>query len=166
LDITAPLKLEAATEATMNLPRFVDSNFAVAGDQSLRLRSKGKIDLAVDNMHRTKTLSGEELVTGTLKDHDLSGNGLAVSLQRDAFFGSIALPDLHSKNNGYAFETIVEVPAKVPSHLVVVVDGSESVQKNIGDITASLAKLPGSISTSVIVASDETGNQLESLPLS
>jgi hypothetical protein len=55
----------------------------------------------------------------------------------------------------YAIEEISRVAAPAPHHLVVVIDGSTAMKKYSKDIAAAFARLPASIPTSIIVASQE-----------
>jgi hypothetical protein len=163
--VTAPLKLESTNEATLNLPKLLDSNFSVAGDHSLRLRSTEAMEASHEKIHLSKAPTGEQLLVGTLKDNDLADKGLTIRVKRSGDFGAIAAYDAHSSKGSYLVETIKEMPSRAPKHLVVVVDGSQSVKEHRKEISEALAHLPKNISTSLIIASDKSEGQGESMPL-
>ncbi len=163
--VTAPLALDSPAEASLNLPRLIDSNFAVSHAHSVQLKSHQDLEMGVKKVRQVKTPNGDQLITADVADGDLSGSGLAVRVKRSAAFGAVAAADPCSKVANYIVETIKEVPARIPQHLVVVLDGSQSVKEHITDIRSALAKLPSGITSSLIVAADESNGQIESTPL-
>jgi hypothetical protein len=66
-------------------------------------------------------------------------------------------PKIKAIKPTYLLENISRTTAPAPKHLVVVLDGSETMGEHINEVTAALAKLPIKISTEVIVASQEPG---------
>jgi hypothetical protein len=165
LRITAPLKLEDATTAAVNLPRFVDSNFAISGDNSIRLRSNRALETNLENVRSIKGVNGDNIIAGSMKESSLSNSSLAVRVTRPSVFGAIAAIDPLSKDKSYMIETVKEVPARIPNHLVVVLDGSVSINKHKNEIINALSTVPSSVSASLVFASDAQSSQVDSLPL-
>jgi hypothetical protein len=66
----------------------------------------------------------------------------------------------------FLVEDIARRAAAVPKHLVVVLDGSCSIKKYVGELRKSLAKMPGNVQASLIVASQEQEKLTVPTPLS
>lgn len=64
----------------------------------------------------------------------------------------------------YIVQTVTRVAAPAPKHLVVVIDGSETVKKYADELSTALAKLPSGIPTDVIIASQEQEKYSKAMP--
>jgi hypothetical protein len=159
ISMKAPLKLHSGVKSTLNLPRFIGTNFKVAGQHDLRLRSDETLSMSVTHSHAVTTAAGDQLFIGSLKDEDMTSNSISVGVSRANTFIAVAAPDF--KSGGYVVESIKHTMVRPPSHLVVCVDGSESMKDHLSDIKTALKSLPKTIPTSVIIASSETGRDLE-----
>jgi hypothetical protein len=162
LTITAPLRLENMTEATLSLPRFSGSNFAIAGDHKLRLHSPESISMHLGDKQVRQTQSdGNYLLEGSMKDEQLASSNLALRIPRKASVGPVAARDPYSSpaRPKYVVETLKQVTATPPKHLVVVIDGSMKMKEHADEIAAALKTIPQTVSTSVIVASDNAQDE-------
>ncbi len=61
----------------------------------------------------------------------------------------------------YTIESVEKIEAPAPTQLVVVIDGSVSMQKYSKDLKEALSKLPKTIPTKVIIATQENQKQAE-----
>ncbi len=153
LTMIMPLKLDLATEATLALPRFIDTNFSVKGEHQVRLRSPERLSLKLDGLKETQSPTKEKVLSGNLKNEELSGLGLSVTATRKPTFEPIAVKDPHTPSR-YIVQTIKQMPVKLPNHLIVVLDGSQNVKTDLADIKEGLSSLPANVTSSLIVATD------------
>ncbi|MBA3994061.1 MAG: hypothetical protein C0469_11090 [Cyanobacteria bacterium DS2.3.42] len=162
--VVVPLKLHTLTEASVSLPRFIDNNFAIATDNSMSIRSPEKLTMNLKGIRSSVSATGEKVLSGVIKEEDLSGSGLSIRVARSATIGPNVIKDPFVHADSYIIQTIKKVEAPAPSHLVLVVDGSQSVKDHLKEIKSAIAKLPASITKSVIIASDQNGAAPEVLP--
>ena len=79
-----PLKPEALSKASLALPTFIASNFAIEEDgHTLRLRSDSPISTRMQSMQMKNTGTGQNMLSGALSDKQLTSNSLIVNVQRD-----------------------------------------------------------------------------------
>jgi hypothetical protein len=161
MTIVSPLQPTSATQATVTLPRFVDSNFSLAGDHSLRLRSKQKMGVRLSGFKQGSLSPGEQLLTGTLKEEDLTGPGITIRLDDMPKYEAVAAFD--PKSSAFITESVSQVGAAVPKNLIVVLDGTESMRGKLNEIKKGLSKLPQSIHASLLLANEDSS--LEPQPL-
>lgn len=165
LAVTVPLKLHTLTEASLSLPRFIDNNFAIQAENQLSMRSPEGLTTNLKDARTTTSPDGDRLLIGKMKEEDLSGSGLSIQVARKPSSAAIAIRDPFVRDLCYIIQSIKKVEAPPPSQLVVVVDGSQSVKAHSKEIQAALSKLPKNIQTSIILASDQSGDVPEPLPL-
>jgi hypothetical protein len=161
--VVVPLKLHTLTEASVSLPRFIDNNFAIASDNSLSLRSPENLSLNLKGIRTGVSETGEKVIAGQLKEDDLSGSGLSVRVARKATLGPNVVLDPYVRGSSLIVQTIKKVESPAPNHLVLVVDGSQSVKEHLNELQAALAKLPQAMHKSIIIASDQNGGTPEIL---
>ncbi|MFN8551169.1 MAG: hypothetical protein U0103_06730 [Candidatus Obscuribacterales bacterium] len=164
MTMVLPLKLDKADEATLALPRFIDTNFAVNGEHQVRLRSSDRLSLKLGGLRESLSPTGERILVGSMKNEELSGPGVSVTAARKPTLGAIAVA-VPNKPGRYFIESIQAKPVKVPNHLVVVLDGSQNVKSDLAAIKAGLSKLPSSMTSSLILASDVSPKLQELQPL-
>jgi hypothetical protein len=164
LTMIMPLKLDLASEATLALPRFIDTNFSVNGEHQIRLRSPERLSLKLDGLKETLSPTKEKILSGRLKDEELSGLGLSVTAERKPTFTPIAVFDPRQPSK-VIVQTIKQMPVKLPNHLIVVLDGSQNVKADLADIKEGLASLPSSVTSSLMVATDVSPKLQELQPL-
>ena len=161
-----PLKLDGPKEASLSLPRFIDTNFQVKGDHQMRLRSSQQLSLKkIDGLKESKAATGEQVLSGKLKNDDLSGINLTVVAARKETYGPIAIADPVTPGR-FVIQTIRKAPVKLPNHLIVVLDGSQSVKAELQSIKDGLSKMPENVISTLIVASDFHTDLQELRPLS
>lgn len=164
ISMKSSMKLDKAGEAIVSLPSISKSNFEVEGQHRVHLRADRELMLDLDNVRQVVANNGLHQVTGTLSSAKRSRETIDVRVARDAFLKPVAIKD-PIDNRGFIVQQYVPTVSKKPDHLVVVVDGSAAVESHKKEIARQLAKIPSTIPTSLIVASDEykEGMQFESL---
>jgi hypothetical protein len=153
LGITSPLEWESASESSFTLPYFLERNFGIASEQkhSLWLESSqrliaGKTPLTVESP-RTARFAAR----GSIGDSQLAGSKLRI--QRDAAAKQFWTAD-PAAVDGAIMQRLVEKPVVPPKHLVLVVDGSESMRAHLDDVAEALRDLPNGMFLSMVVADD------------
>ncbi len=168
MTMVMPLKLETVEQATLALPRFIDTNFNVNGEHQVRLRSPERLSLSLGGLKESLSPTRERLLAGTLKNEELSGLGISVTAARKPTLGAVAVTDPFAggaASNRYILQTIQAKPVKIPNHLIVVLDGSQNVKSDLEQIKSGLAALPSNVTSSLIVASDASPKLQELQPL-
>ncbi len=161
--ITERLKPLTLTEASLSLPKFVDANFAMAGEHNLRIHSTNELSTAIKDVRPELAADGGQLLVGTLKEADLNGANLSVAVKRSAISGPFFVEDKVSSSCGFIKETVKQVATKAPDQLVVVIDNSESMKQHVASLIDALKRIPANVKTTIVLPSD--GVQLEPLPL-
>lgn len=153
--VSVPLKLHNLSEASLTLPRFIDTNFEVSNNKnSLMLRSPQELSLKGATVKPSP--DNEQVLKVALKEKDLSGPGVSINVRRSGTVGPVAVKDPYASEETYLIQTIQSVKAFVPNHLVVVLDCSSSVKEHLNDIKSALQSLPPVIPVSIVLASDQT----------
>jgi hypothetical protein len=162
---TERLKPMELTQASLMLPRFVDTNFALTGDYNLRLHSAEALSLPADikSLHKQAAADGGSLLIGTLNEKDLNGGNLNILVKRQPTMGPFYVADTKSSYRGFIKETIKQVGTSAPEHLVVVVDNSQSMKSHVQELVDALSKMPSNIKTSILLPTD--GQQMEAVDL-
>lgn len=155
--IVVPLKLHTLTEASVSLPRFIDNNFAIATDNSMSIRSPEKLTMNLKGIRTGVSALGDKVLSGTIKEEDLSGAGLSIRVTRPATLGPNVIRDPFIKAGSFIVQTIKKIEAPAPSQLIIVVDGSQSVRDHVKELKSALSKLPDSMAKQMIIASDQNG---------
>lgn len=161
--VAVPLKLHTLTEASVSLPRFIDNNFAIASDNSISIRSSEKLSMNLKGIRAGAAETGQKVLVGQLKEEDLSGSGLSIRVARKAILGPNVVMDPFVRGTSFIVQTIRKVESPAPNHLVLVVDGSQSVKEHLKELQSAFAKLPQAMHKSIVIASDQNGGLPEIL---
>ena len=154
VSMKSSMKLDKAGEAVASLPTLLKSNFEVEGDHRVHLRSDRKLMLDLDNVRHVIANNGLHQVSGTLASAKRSRDLIDVRVHRNANIMPVAIKDPLDWRS-FIVQQYVPTASNKPDHLVVVVDGSAAVEKHRDEIARQLAKIPSSIPTSLIVASEQ-----------
>ena len=138
----------------MALPRFIDNNFALSGQHTLRLRAPEKVSLSLNGKVSAATADGEGLLSAKLKDEELNGSSFAIRVHDPNRHEAVAVAD-PLKSGEFIVQQIKEVAANPPRRLVVVVDGSKGVSQHVDQIKRALTQLPSQIETKILLAGDD-----------
>jgi hypothetical protein len=163
-----PLTLDGAAAASFVLPRFISTDFDVVGEEhSLRLRSTKQLTASLANFKQGKNLEGDQLLVGTFTERQLEAADLTVTVSNPRPWQTVALVDeIASGHRGkprFVVQTVMPVVPPIPNHVVVVVDGSSTIEKYAGELQEALAQIPSTIPASIIIAS--TGDEKPKEPL-
>ncbi|MBZ0189047.1 MAG: hypothetical protein K8F91_22570, partial [Candidatus Obscuribacterales bacterium] len=163
--VSVPLTLHTLEQASLPMPRLIDTNFSLSGQHNLRMLCDSQISLKAKGLTQSKAPTGKYIVSGKIEKETLSGAAVSLKVTRQATLGPIACKDELSKTPRYLIQTIKKIPSIAPKHLVIVLDGSKSVSPYLKDLKEVLNKVSKSIPTSLIVASNQSkeGPRTESL---
>ncbi|PWT95311.1 MAG: hypothetical protein C5B53_11605 [Candidatus Melainabacteria bacterium] len=227
ITFVVPLKSDGPKTASLVLPKFIATNFDLAGENLLRLRSDMQLSSSLANLKQDKSAAQEHVLSGTFADKQMDGSDVIISAARPAASVPVAVLDEHamalkqrqekekaeeklreekekpaqqvmvmidgskslphqldsiasalkrkkSDNDEstkpiepmYVVQEVARRAADVPKHLIVVLDGSSSMQKYSKELQTALAKLPANVPASLIVASQEQAGLAEPRQLS
>lgn len=156
IGMTAPLVIRDASEGILRLPYFKQQNFSIADDfqHSLWLESKATLRSEPTHLILESGNSGASTLRGKLDDAGLKSPSNSVLVSRDS-----RMTEAHTLNNRVKAKSVVTQHLVKRSvnidHLVMVVDGSQSMQDYTNPIAEAMLKLPQSFGLTVIIAGDE-----------
>src|SRR5262249_18427662 len=93
VSITEPLKLDGESNATLGMPRFIDENFKLSGQHQITLRSPNTMKSGLHSLHSTTTADGTQVISGKLKQEDISTAAFTVKLDKPVDFKPVAVFD-------------------------------------------------------------------------
>ena len=160
--ITLPLPLEEPNRAQLLLPYFANRNFRIADDVYHAVKIKSKTPLRPFNeTFRTGVEGDESVLTGSIRDEELSQPGSAILV------GRADVKEMWSKDpfeKGFIVQQrIVE---RTPAHLqriVIVVDTSEAMHKWLPHLQNAVASLPREFDVKMVLAELDMDNTAKHL---
>ncbi|MEO7653920.1 MAG: VIT domain-containing protein, partial [Bryobacteraceae bacterium] len=153
LGITAPLAIDSARTASLQLPYFSDRNFAISPDSRHLVWIESKQMLSTESAVLSAEISrGIYALRASLTDEKLAAPSRLVRIDRIPDSGVAWTPDPHA--TGFAVRQRVEARHAVPFRkIIAVVDGSAGMEPFQKEIAAAMAAAP--VEMDLIVASDE-----------
>lgn len=167
VSMTTPITADGA-QGVLTLPRIIKSNFEIVGHHSLRLRSDKELKLNLEGTRSNLTKTGLHLVSGEIENLANTNEsvvvytGLSQNLPNQYYPLLVRDPYRHGS---VIVQQLEQVPVQKPEHLVVVVDGSQTMEKHKKEIADIIAKVPSTVPTSLIVASADAPRDIEHKPL-
>jgi hypothetical protein len=157
IGITAPLVIRDASEGILRLPYFKQQNFNIADDfqHSLWLDSKATMRSEPAHLILESGNSGAATLRGKLDDAGLKSPSNAVLVSRDSRVMEVHTLNNRGKAGSVVTQRLIKRNVNI-DHLVMVVDGSQSMQDYSDQIADAILKLPESFGLTLIVAGDET----------
>ena len=154
--ITTALHLASLERGALSLPHFVERNFAVRDNPLHAVWAESTHPLRVPgpDVRLEPAPGGRYAARGTLRDDQLAGLQGRLEAERppqtDAW-----VADTVPGETAVVSQTLVPAPAAPPSRLVLVIDGSRSLDGLASPIAASLDAIPDETPVLAIVAGDE-----------
>jgi hypothetical protein len=156
IGITAPLVLRNTTQAVLRLPHFKQKNFNIEADfeHSLWVESGQPMINKPAHLIFESGNSGASTLRGKLQNDALKSprNNILISRESQAS-RSYAINNRAGARHA-VMQRIVKQDASI-NKLVIVVDGSKSMQKYIGQVADVISGLSEHMEISVIVAGDQ-----------
>lgn len=146
--MVVPLKLDTLNAATLTLPRFVCSNFALDGEHNLRLESNHKLSSKVDGLSVSKSPNGSDVIEGVLESSQIEHSPIVINAQRNAssltltakdpIAAAQAHKDLLAEDARKKAQLEAEIAKEVGNldgqGLVVMIDGAHGVKQQLEDV--------------------------------
>ncbi len=158
LGITAPLQLESNEQATLQLPSLLERNFGINDDSQhyVWIEAKQPLTANLAELKAEQIEGGKFALRGNVSEARLSESFLRVTRTNAAM--DAWTPDTLSKTSEIITQHIEAQPVAAPSRVVVVVDGSLPMKDRAEAMAATLAKLPSSVESLILLASDSVGD--------
>lgn len=156
LGITAPVIPDNSSEATFQLPYFIERNFSILEDSkhSLWLEAEQPLYSQNHSLIADTARTTRHAIKGTITDMQLRGGGSLVRVRRDPTAGEFWVTDHGADDGSVIIQRLKQHTPAVPRNLVIVVDAGESMRDFITEIADALPALPKSVSLSVVLARD------------
>jgi hypothetical protein len=135
LEITAPLSVLSDRKAAMHLPMFAERNFDITSPHQINLASSD----AVEAFPPLKVSPGSSFsgISGALTETQLQSPAATLQFARSADKTAFAVPPSDLCDQPLV-ERITSETLAPNTPLIVVIDGSNSMQSAIGDVIAAL----------------------------
>ncbi len=160
IGITAPLVIRNESEGILRLPFFKQKNFNIAEDfkHSVWLDSTATMRSEPAHLIFESANSGAATLRGKLNDAGLKSPANSVLVSRDnrvkTVYTTNPVLNKGDKENSIISQHLIRNYSNI-NHLVIVIDGSNSMQNYVSQIARAISKLPDTLEFSVIVAADE-----------
>ncbi len=156
LKIAAPLILaEDKKSAALVLPAFEERNFQFEVPDNVSINSNNSIKVPVSKVSMADLGEQHQAVFG-LEPAQLARFAGVVNFERDPKC-VVAVTTNSIANDGSKVARRVTSPTyKMPEKIVVLVDGSASMQHYVQDLATGLKNIPSAVNTQIVVVGDET----------
>ena len=153
LGITAPLVLTSETQATLHLPQFIETNFVTpaAVQHAIWIEAKSRLRASAPTLDTENPQPSLYAVRG---ETAVGQAGVSVTAARSKEALNCWTADPVSKDTRVVTQTIEPVSVRVPSRVVLVVDGSADMAAVAGSVAKAVTCLPKGIELAAILASD------------
>jgi hypothetical protein len=152
LGITAPLQLDSNEQASSPLPYLLERNFGINHETKhyVWIESKQPLTANGSDLKAEQVEGGKFALRGNVNEASLSECFVRVARTNMAL--KAWTPDPNSKE--IIVQNIEAQPIATPSRVVFVIDGSLPMKDHAAALAATLAKLPNSVESHILLASD------------
>ncbi|MCK5852229.1 hypothetical protein KAH27_04290 [bacterium] len=157
IGITAPLVLESYTSGLLQLPNFTERNFNIKNglDHSVWIESKERLLPVTNNSENIIEHPATNLYALRTKlTENLFESGFAVMAERLSDPKEILVDNFAGETNQIVLQKIKERNVVCPEKVVLIIDGSRRMKKNIETIKSVFKQFPKNIELTVLLASD------------
>jgi hypothetical protein len=153
LGMKVPLIADGAYKCSIQLPKFMETNFAQPKRHRLRLVSK---EILTSSVLEPACINDarEFVLDGIVKGEGAARQDGVISVERKTPLTAIATPDWYSHNKQFIIESFKEVSSFAPKRLFVVIDSSASLKADAPAIKEALANLPVKLDPQIYIACD------------
>lgn len=153
IGITAPLAIVSPNDGQLALPKLLQANFKLEGNNDVHLEANQFV--GANNSKLQSVVNGDSVLMRGNIDHDQ----LKTVLLQAHWTGrpsQVAARASHTAGGGYIIGRIGPVVDPV-SRLLVLVDGSDALNGQIEEVTTALSRIPGNVSSLILYANDQAG---------
>ncbi len=157
IGITAPLVLESYTSGLLQLPNFTERNFNIKNglEHSVWIESKERLLPVTNNSENIIEHPATNLFALRTKlTENQFENGFAVMAERLSDPKEILVDNFAGETNQIVLQKIKERNVVCPEKVVLIIDGSRRMKKNIETIKSAFKQFPNNIELTVLLASD------------
>jgi hypothetical protein len=158
IGITAPLRLPAADRGALQLPHFLDRNFAIGEGVVHSLWLDGPTPMAAPAAPALTSSGGAKpgvhSLHGDVGEKQLAGR-LTVDVPRPAEVTAVWADDPFDKSVGAILQTVESSAEPPPARVVMAVDASASMADALPSVANALAALPPGTRAAAVVAAGE-----------
>jgi hypothetical protein len=156
LGITAPLAMDDLSGGILALPRIVEQNFDTPENLKhlIWLEAKGPVSTQLPGLRAERTAAGGYAIRGGVSEGQYTRAPAVLRFGRDSRVMQAWTPDPSDPRHAVIRQTIALVSGTAPGRVVLVVDGSGSMQDSIPAIGSALASLPPGSEFAVLAAGD------------
>jgi hypothetical protein len=157
IGISSPLILRDTTKGYYQLPHIIERNFKIASDLTHSVWVEAKNPIQSDNKCFVSEQPKKEFfaLRGALKDADMTKSETIISAARAPENLRAWTPDPLSHGAQVIKQEIIEKETDTPGHVVIVIDGSNSLKDFSSSIIHAIQSIPKQITPLLIIASDE-----------
>lgn len=157
LGITAPVEVENAATAILRWPRFLERNFSVPAnvEHALWVESAQALVAPHPKLASDHGRPGVFALRGVLPDDELGQPSALVRIPRSIQAGPAWVADPHGGDGQFIRQTLVQSSPSRPGRIVLVIDGSRSMDDLLPVVAGALLHLPEGVELSVLLARDE-----------
>ncbi len=154
IGITSPMTLTAANRAEMALPAIFERNFNFPDGvrHAVWIEGKSMLSASAGGLNAAAIAGGGFRLEGFVTDADLAKSRPIIVAERDARV--ITMAAQAAGNHGTVVQTIVNRTAVPTSALMIVVDGSRSMERHRTALRASLETIPEGRFVGLAIASE------------
>lgn len=157
LGIIAPLALASASEGTLRLPNLLERNFNIPEGfrHAVWVGGAGTIKPREDKLNVEAAEAGHSALRGMLANAELVSPKALLTVARDPRQLAAWTKDTRTAPGQFIRQAVEFAPAKRPSRVVFVVDGSRDMAPHLTTIAVAVHAAAATLDVSVLVASDE-----------
>jgi hypothetical protein len=156
LGISVPLQLAGKEAAVLRFPCILERNFKIDSAHLVWIEAKQKLTAKIPTLTPENPGPGVFALRGPVSDDELADPIKAtVIADRNAAVIKAWTEDLIPGSGNAVIQTIKEQPMAVPQKLILVIDGSASMNDFRGQIGDAVRAISDKIHTRILVASDE-----------
>jgi len=150
ITVVMPMNPDGSNKATVSMPRFIATNFDMSGEHQVRLRSDSQLSCSGDCLKAGFSQTHQRTLTGELTGDQLEKTGLLITANRPSENKPIAILDKMAVSLKYHEDVFrakelerrkLRSPKQslmVPNQLIVMIDGSKGVQRQLEEMTHAL----------------------------
>lgn len=157
IGITAPMELESWESAQLKLPSFVEHNFSIPEETQHSIWIESKRSLESNSPSLTQDGLKPDLfrIKGMMPNKEWI-QPIIIRAQRGDINESIAwTTDSFANDKRIIVQKIIPQQLTKPKRIILVVDGSKSIEKYKSDIAAALPNLPAKVEFGALIAAEE-----------
>ncbi|MEW6730653.1 MAG: VIT domain-containing protein [Acidobacteriota bacterium] len=157
IGITAPLILENRENGLLGMPLFAERNFTIKEDlrHSVWYESKRALEIANKQLKVENAPNGVNTVKGLLKETELVDINTVIRAARASEITTAWTADPDNPTEYLIQQQLSENELAKPARVILVVDGSVTMNRYLPEVAEAITKLPEGIEFSLLFVTDE-----------